>query len=336
MSEILLAIDMGGSYTSIFRKDSGLVLKEPTLIGAMMTDNGYEVKVMGKEAKDIQGKTDERTVVFSPISEGVVKSIDYATILLKHFLDKVIIHKNIFTKIKCLVPYPTGLSEEEKNDYKTVFLNVGINDVIFVPRLLCSAYGGGVNIFANSANMVIDIGGVSTDVGVINLGTLIYGATLCVGGKAIDAQIVRTVSSKYGVEIGLSSAQKLKEEIGSLYSNDTANMEVMGVDTRTKSPASVVVYATDVKMSVMPLLSEIGRIVETTLNILPPEISADVAKNGILITGGFSSIVGLERYLRTTLNLPIIIAEDAPNACILGAGKLLANLNELKRVLNEL
>ncbi len=336
MSEILLAIDMGGSYTSIFRKDSGLVLKEPTLIGAMMTDNGYEVKVMGKEAKDIQGKTDERTVVFSPISEGVVKSIDYATILLKHFLDKVITHKNIFTKIKCLVPYPTGLSEEEKNDYKTVFLNVGINDVIFVPRLLCSAYGGGVNIFANSANMVIDIGGVSTDVGVINLGTLIDGATLCVGGKAIDAQIVRTVSSKYGVEIGLSSAQKLKEEIGSLYSNDTANMEVMGVDTRTKSPASVVVYATDVKMSVMPLLSEIGRIVETTLNILPPEISADVAKNGILITGGFSGIVGLERYLRTTLNLPIIIAEDAPNACILGAGKLLANLNELKRVLNEL
>ena len=336
MSEILLAIDMGGSYTSIFRKDSGLVLKEPTLIGAMMTDNGYEVKVMGKEAKDIQGKTDERTVVFSPISEGVVKSIDYATILLKHFLDKVITHKNIFTKIKCLVPYPTGLSEEEKNDYKTVFINVGINDVIFVPRLLCSAYGGGVNIFANSANMVIDIGGVSTDVGVINLGTLIDGATLCVGGKAIDAQIVRTVSSKYGVEIGLSSAQKLKEEIGSLYSNDTANMEVMGVDTRTKSPASVVVYATDVKMSVMPLLSEIGRIVETTLNILPPEISADVAKNGILITGGFSGIVGLERYLRTTLNLPIIIAEDAPNACILGAGKLLANLNELKRVLNEL
>ena len=336
MLEILLAIDMGGSYTSIFRKDSGLVLKEPTLIGAMMTDNGYEVKVMGKEAKDIQGKTDERTVVFSPISEGVVKSIDYATILLKHFLDKVITHKNIFTKIKCLVPYPTGLSEEEKNDYKTVFLNVGINDVIFVPRLLCSAYGGGVNIFANSANMVIDIGGVSTDVGVINLGTLIDGATLCVGGKAIDAQIVRTVSSKYGVEIGLSSAQKLKEEIGSLYSNDTANMEVMGVDTRTKSPASVVVYATDVKMSVMPLLSEIGRIVETTLNILPPEISADVAKNGILITGGFSGIVGLERYLRTTLNLPIIIAEDAPNACILGAGKLLANLNELKRVLNEL
>ncbi len=336
MSEILLAIDMGGSYTSIFRKDSGLVLKEPTLIGAMMTDNGYEVKVIGKEAKDIQGKTDERTVVFSPISEGVVKSIDYATILLKHFLDKVITHKNIFTKIKCLVPYPTGLSEEEKNDYKTVFLNVGINDVIFVPRLLCSAYGGGVNIFANSANMVIDIGGVSTDVGVINLGTLIDGATLCVGGKAIDAQIVRTVSSKYGVEIGLSSAQKLKEEIGSLYSNDTANMEVMGVDTRTKSPASVVVYATDVKMSVMPLLSEIGRIVETTLNILPPEISADVAKNGILITGGFSGIVGLERYLRTTLNLPIIIAEDAPNACILGAGKLLANLNELKRVLNEL
>lgn len=336
MAEILLAVDLGGSNTSIYRKDCGLVLKEPTLIGAMMTDGGYEVKAMGKEAKDIQGKTDDRTIVFSPISEGVVKSIDYATILLKHFLDKVTPKKNIFTKIKCLVPYPTGLTQEEKKDLKTVFLNVGVNDVIFVPRLLCSCYGGGVNIFANSANMVIDIGGVSTDIGVVNLGTLIDGATLCVGGKAIDAQIVRTVSNKYGVEIGLSSAQKLKEEIGSLYSNDTANMEVMGVDVRTKSPASVVVYATDVQMSVMPLLTELCRIVDTTLNILPPEISADVAKNGILITGGLSEIVGLERYLRTTLNLPIVIAEDASNACILGAGKLLANLNALKKVLNEL
>lgn len=336
MAEILLAVDFGGSYTSIYRKDCGLVLKEPTLLGAVMTNNGYEVKVMGIDAKEIQGKTDERTVVFSPISEGVIKSPDYATILLKHFLDKVVPQKSIFTKIKCLVPYPTGLTEEEKNDYKTVFLNVGVSEVVFVPRLLCSAYGGGVNIFANSAHMVIDVGGVSTDIGVINLGCLIDGATLCVGGKAIDAQIVRNVSSKYGVEIGLASAQKLKEEIGSLYSNDTANMEVMGVDCNTKTPANVVVYATDVKMSVLPLLTEISRMVETTLNLMPPEISADVAKNGILVTGGFSGIAGLERFLRNELNLSVKIADDAPNACILGAGKLLANLNELKKVLSEL
>ncbi|MBE7075353.1 MAG: hypothetical protein E7376_05190 [Clostridiales bacterium] len=336
MADILLAVDFGGSYTSIYRKDCGLVLKEPTLLGAVMTENGYEVKVMGVEAREIQGKTDDRTVVFSPISEGVIKSPDYATILLKHFIDKVVPQKSVFAKIKCLVPYPTGLTQEEKDDYKKVFLNVGVNEVIFVPRLLCSAYGGGVNIFANSANLIVDIGGVSTDIGVINLGTLIDGATLAVGGKAIDAQIVRTVSSKYGVEIGLSSAQKLKEEIGSLYSNDTANMEVMGVDVKTKTPASVVVYATDVKMSVLPLLAEITRIVETTLNILPPEISADVAKNGVLVTGGFAGIAGLERYLRNDLNLPVKVAEEAQNASILGAGKLLANLNELKKVLNEL
>jgi len=113
-------------------------------------------------------------------------------------------------------------------------------------------------------------------------------------------------------------------------------MEVMGVDVKTKTPASVVVYATDVKMSVLPLLAEITRIVETTLNILPPEISADVAKNGVLVTGGFAGIAGLERYLRNDLNLPVKVAEEAQNASILGAGKLLANLNELKKVLNEL
>lgn len=336
MSEILLAVDFGGSYTSIYRKDCGLVLKEPTLIGAVLTNSGYEVKVMGLGAKEIMGKTDDRTVVFSPIAEGVIKSPEYATILLKYFLDKVVPKKSIFTKIKCLVPYPTGLSEKEIQEYKNVFLNVGASEVVFVPRLLCSCYGGGVNIFANSAHLALDIGGVSTDVGVVNLGSLINGATLCVGGKAIDSQIIRTVSAKYGVEIGLSSAQKLKEEIGSLYSNDTANMEVMGVDINTKSPTSVVVYATDVKMSVLPLLTEIARVVETTLNIIPPEISADVAKNGVLVTGGFACLAGMKRYLQKELNLPITIADDAPNACILGAGKLLANLDALKKVLSEL
>lgn len=336
MADTLIAVDFGGSYTSIYIKDCGLVLKEPTLIGAIMTENGYEVKAMGQEAKDIQGKTDDRTVVFSPISEGVIKSPDYATIILKHFLDKVITKKSLFSKIKCLVPFPTGISEQEKEEYKKVFLGAGINHVIFVPRLLCSAYGGGVNIFSNSAKLIVDIGGVSTDIGVINLGSLIEGATLAVGGKAIDAQIVRNVSQKYGVEIGLSSAQKLKEEVGSLYSNDTANMEVLGVDVDTKNPASMVVYATDVKEAIIPLLTEITRIIETTLNILAPEISGDVARNGILVTGGFADIAGLEKYLRNEINLAVTVSENAKNACIIGAGKLLSNINELKVILREI
>ena len=334
MAETILSVDFGGSNTSIYVKDYGLVLKEPTLIGAIMTENGYEVKAMGMEAKEIQGKTDARTIIFSPISEGVIKSPDYATILLKHFLDKIISKKKWLSKIKCVVPCPTGLTKEEKEDYKKVFLGAGVNEIIFVPRLLCSAYGSGINIFSNNANLIVDIGGVSTDVGVINLGTIIDGATLAVGGKAIDAQIVRTVSSKYGVEIGLSSAQKLKEEIGSLYSNDIANMEIVGVDIKTKTPANVVVYATDVKEAVLPLLLEITRIIETTLNILPPEISSDVAKNGILITGGFAQIAGLEKYLIKELNLPVKITDNAANSCILGAGKLLANLSELKKLIN--
>ncbi len=335
MAETLIAVDFGGAYTCIYKKDDGLVLKEPTLIGAVMTENGYEVKMMGISAKDIQGKTDNRTVVFSPISEGVVKSTEYATILLKYFLDKIL-PRTFLSKVKCLVPCPTGITAEEKEDYKTVFMNAGINEVIFVPRVLCSAYGGGINIFANNANMILDIGGVSTDIGVINMGAIIEGATLAVGGKAIDAQIVRIVSQKYGVEIGLSSAQKIKEEVGSLYSNDTANIEINGVDVRTKTPVSVVVYATDVKEAVTPLLTEINRIVETTLNILPPEISADVAKNGILVTGGFADISGLEKYMRKELNLTIKIADNNANACILGAGKLLSNLKELKMVINEM
>lgn len=335
MAENIIAVDFGGSSTCIYKKDSGLILKEPTLLCAIMTDKGYEVKAMGKEAKEIQGKTDSRRVVFSPISEGIIKSPDYATILLKHFLDKVLEKKSRFSKLKCVVPIPTGITQAEKEDYKKVFLGAGASEVIFLPRLVCSCYGAGINIFSNNANLVLDVGGVSTDIGVINLGTIIEGATLAVGGKAIDNQIIRVVSNKYGVEIGLSSAQKLKEEIGSLYVNDTANMEVLGVDVATKAPASVVVYATDIREAVLPLILEITRIIETTLNILPPEISSDVAKNGIIVTGGFSEISGLEKYLRREINLPVKITENSQNACILGAGKLLSNLSELKKILKE-
>jgi len=336
MADILLAIDFGGSYTKIFKKDYGLVLKESTLLGAIMTENGYEVKVMGNKAREIQGKTDDRTVIFSPISEGVIKSTEYATILLKYFLSKVIEKKSPFRKIKCLVSVPVGLTKEEREDIKVVFNNVGINEIMFVPRLLCSAYGGGVNVFANSASLIVDMGGVSTDIGVINLGTLIEGATLAVGGKSVDAQIIRHVSSKYGVEIGLSSAQKIKEEIGSLYTNDTANMEIIGVNLQTKTPANVIVYATDIRQAVLPLLTEITRIIETTLNILPPEISADISKNGIILTGGLANISGIERYFRYELNLPVFVVDEPENANILGAGKFLSNLNELKKIISEL
>ena len=335
MAEVLLAVDFGGTYTSIYKKGDGFVLKEPTLICAVKTEDGYDIKAMGIKAKEIQGKTDNRTVVFSPILDGTIKSNEYATLLLKYFLDKVLPKKRVFCKIKCLVPCPVGITQEEKEQYKTVFLEAGVSEVIFVPRILCSAYGGGVNIFANNAHIVVDGGGMSTDIGVINMCSIIEGATLGLGAKAIDSELVKFVALKYNVEIGLSTAQKIKEEIGSLYNSDTANMEVSGIDTRTKAPATVVVYATDVKMAILPLITEVIRTIETTLNILPPEISADVAKNGIVMTGGLATISGLEKYLKKELNIGIIIADEAINACIIGAGKLLSNIKELKQVLVE-
>ena len=336
MADIQIAVDFGGTYTSIFKKGDGLVLKEPTLIAALQTDGGLQIKALGTKAKEIQGKTDNRTIVFSPIVNGQIKSKEYASLLLKYFLEKILTKKGVFFKIKCLVPCPVGFSEEQKEEYRAVFLGAGVGEVVFIPKILCSAYGGDVNIFANNAYMVVDGGGVSTDIGVINMGAIIEGATLGLGARTIDNELVKLVALKYNVQIGLATAQKIKEEIGSLYNNDTANMEVSGMDTRTKAPASVVVYASDVKMAIVPLLTEVIRIMETTLNILPPEISADVAKNGIVLTGGLASISGIEKYLRKELNLAVSVADESSNACILGAGKLLSNIKELKQVLSEI
>lgn len=336
MADTLIAVDFGGDNTSIYKKDDGFVLKEPSLICALKTEDGYEIKALGVKAKEVFGKTDNRTVVFSPVKDGIIENEEYASILLKYFLDKVMVSKRLLGKIKCVVTCPLGLAEEEKQKYKSVFLSAGISEIILIPKILCSAYGGGVNIFSNNAHLVVDCGGNTTDIGVINMGAIIEGASLGIGGSAVDYELIRLISLKYNVDIGVSTAQKIKEEIGSLYENDTANIEVSGVDTRTKSPASVVVYAGDVKMAVLPLLQEIIKIVGTTLNILPPEISADVAKNGILLTGGLSNLFGVDKYLKKELSLNVFIAEDSPNACILGAGKLLSNKGELNSVINEI
>lgn len=336
MAEITLAIDFGSSNVWIFQKDVGLVLKEPCLIAATQSDNGYIIKALGEDAKNMQGKTDSRTIIFSPISEGVIKSPDYALELMKHLLKKSVGTIRMFTKLKIVVCVPTGITEEEKQKYISLCSSLGAKEVIAIPKIICSAYGLGINISANNAHLVVDIGGGTIDVGVINLNSLIEGATLGLGGRGMDTAIVETIKDKYGLEIGALTAQKLKEDIGSLFANDNANMEATGVNITTKSPASVVVHATDVQSAIIPFFDEVVRVIETTINQLEPEISSDVARNGIYLAGGISKISGIEKYLRNILKISVFANENGENACIYGAGKLISNQELFDKILYEL
>lgn len=337
MAEQTFAIDIGSSNICIYQKDVGLVLKEPCLVAVTKTQEGYATKALGEDAKNLQGKTDSRTSIFSPICEGEIKSDEYAFLLVKHLLKKVYKKKSLFFKdLKLVICVPTGISNFAKEKYVSLGYDLGAKEVVAIPKVICTAIGLGINISANNAHMVVDIGGGTIDVGVINLNSIIEGSTLGLGGRGMDTAIMEVLKNRYGIEIGSLTAQKLKEEIGSLFINDHASLEVSGVNVATKTPASVVCSASDIQYAITPFMTEIIRVVETTINQLEPEISADVARNGIYLAGGLSKISGIEKYFRNHLNILVYTVDNSEDACIVGAGKLISDQEFLDKVIYEL
>ncbi len=334
MKKYKFAIEMGGGYTCIYVKGQGLALKEPTLIAAEPTnDGGYKVIAMGIDAKKLVGKTKENVEIFTPIASGEHSNFEYSVVLLKHFLGKVGFRAHEDNAIFIL---PCGLSAREKENILNVCEGANLAHIALVPSALCSCVGNGRNIDSSKVNMVVDIGGTGTEIAVINMSSILKGATLGIGGKSIDASIVNFLAYSQELVIGLSTAEILKNEVGSLYENDTLNMEITGVDARTKSPKTSVVLSSDLRNAIEPFYSEIVRAIDTTINTLPPEIVADVINNKILIVGGCAKMQGLDDYLKKNLNYPVEIGDDVDNATILGAGKLLSDPQLLSSILERL
>ncbi len=333
MKKIKYAIEMGGGYTCIYVKGEGLALKEPTLIAAEPSEEGYRVIAMGNDAKKLVGKTKENVEIFTPSISGDHSNFEYSVVLLKHFLSKVGFRA---FEDNAIVIVPCGLSVKEKENIMNVCEAVNLGETLLVPSVLCSCVGAGRNIDSSKVNMVVDIGGTSTEIGVINISSIIKGATLGIGGKSIDASIVNFLAYTQGLVIGLSTAESLKNDVGSLYANDTLNMEITGIDAQTKTPRTTIELSTDLMRAIEPFYSEIVRAIDTTINTLPPEIVADIINNKILVVGGGAKIQGLEDYFRKHLNYPIEISQDVDNVTILGAGKLLSDSQLLESILKKL
>ncbi len=336
MAESTLGIDFGSSYISIIKKGEGLVLKEDNLVAVKKVGDSYKSEEIGNKAKSMLGKTDERILVFSPCCSGEIISIPHATYVLKEFLSKLSVKRNFFHKLKVIIAIPMGITKEEKLKYVEVCKNVGASEVVCIPKIFCTALGENLNITANNARLVIDMGGGTVECAVINLGTIISGSTLCIGGRTMDTAIVDFVKQKYNAEIGLNSAQMLKEEIGSLYPNDSASMEINGVSITDNIPVNITVTAKDIYNAIHLFLDEIVRIIQTTINTLPPEISSDVVRNGVVLSGGCSKIVGINKYLRQKLGLNVIISDNSDNAVSLGLNTLINNNDLLNKILINL
>lgn len=325
-----LAIEIGGVNTSIYKKNQGLVLKEPSLVCASCVGEQYEIKAIGNEAEKLQGKTNDTTYIFSPVVCGEVKSIEYASEMLKYFLNKIEVRK--FPRENAIFLVPTGITEENKEDLRKVGKLAGLGKIAFVPIVVAASYATSVPASQSKTILLAHIGGTLTDIAAINMNTILKGASIELGGRYLDIEIAQYISKKHKIEISIASAKRIKEKVGSLIENDVRTTEVVGIDESTGKPKQIVVTSEEILPILTSFMQNIITAIETTLNVCPPEVSGDVASEGLFISGGLCEIGGVAKYLAKRLSIKVNVIQDGINAPILAAGKLLSN----KKLLSEI
>ena len=333
MANISLAIKMGTSSTLIFKQGEGIVLSEPSMIAVQTSGKNRVVRAVGVRAKRILGRTDKTTQVLSPIFRGVIMDTDLAEAMLRTFLSKVIPHSFKKPNVRALVLVPIGISAVEAKNFEKVCLNCGIGEVILVPSVMCGAVGMSLPVLSSKSNLVVNMGGGTTDIAVISSGNIISGISLGFGGQDLDTAIENLIATDFKLLVGADAPESIKLEIASLYKNDSSNTEVFGVDTVTNQSRTDVVSATDILPIVEEHYRKIAVAIRDLLNTCSPEIVADVAGEGIYVCGGASGISGLEQFLASKLSVSATIDESANFVEVIGAGKLLSDNRTLKEIL---
>lgn len=327
-----IAIKLGSCNTSIFKQGEGIVLFEPSLIAYAGQGKQREIIAIGNKAKKLQGRTGTSIVVESPIKNGSIADPELAVSMLKGFLTKVLTKSLFRPKISAVVCIPLGLSLNERKLFEKVCYQSGIQDVTLVPSIICGALGYNLPVTSPNGLCLVNIGGGSTDIAAISMASIITGVNIGVGGKQMDRSIEEAVLNNYSLLIGQGVAGALKEEIGSLYPNDSSNTEVSGLDDESKLVRSVVVESRTIYDAIKNYYETIASSILAVINACPPNIAEDIACHGIYLMGGCSLIVGAEQFFRKRLNLPVIVQDQTTAIDVIGAGKLLSDTKLLQKL----
>lgn len=331
-----LIIRMGSNTTTIYRDGEGIVLKESSLVAVCGQGKDQVVKAVGDKARLMVGRTAGDTQIVNPIFEGVVNDNELATVMLKYFLDKIYGRGLFRPKICALLCVPIGISMAERKAFEKVCYNSKILDVEMVPNVICGALGMNLDVHTPRGVMVINIGATTTNIAVLGLNSIINGACVCIGGKSIDVAIENEMKNRFNMQIGDGTAEKVKIEVGSLYSNDSLSLDVDGIDVDTKGARTENVVSHDLLTVLNYYYDKIAIAIESVLISCSPDIVSDVKKSGAFIYGGGSLVTGLEAYLKNKLKFNINIVEEKGEFEVLGGKKLLNNPKQLESILRNL
>lgn len=333
-----IAIDLGTANTLVYVRGHGIVLDEPSVVAVQKNYRGGQNRVLavGKEAKDMLGRTPAGIVAIRPIKDGVIADFEVTQSMLRYFIQKAVGDRKSFIRPRIIICVPYGITQVEKRAVKEAAQSAGAREVYLVEEPMAAAIGAGLPITEPSGNMVIDIGGGTTGVAVISLGGIVYCKSIKVAGDKFDEAIVNYVRRQFNLLIGERTAENIKVHIGNAYPFDEERvLEIKGRDLVAGAPKTIEITSSQVNDALMDPLSEIIDAVRTALEKTPPELASDIVDNGIVLTGGGAMLANLDILIREKTGLPVTIAESPLNCVVMGSGRILDELDLLRQLTIE-
>lgn len=329
-----LAIDLGTANTLVYVKGKGIVLGEPSVV-AVRTDNRMKNKVLavGLEAKNMLGRTPGNIVAIRPLRDGVIADFEITEAMLRHFIHKVH-NRRTLVRPRIIVAVPSGITQVEKRAVKESAESAGAREVFLIEEPMAAAIGAGLPITEPTCNLIVDIGGGTTEVAVISLAGIVYSRSLRVAGDKMDAAIMQYIKRKYNLLIGERTSEIIKTTIGNAYPDpdDIATLEVKGRDLVSGIPKILAIDSEEIREAISEQIDAIVETVKMALEQTPPELAGDIVDRGIVLTGGGALLRNFDKLLREESGLPVTVTDDPLSTVARGSGMALDNIEILKQV----
>jgi len=325
-----LAIDLGTANTLVFSKGKGIVLNEPSVVAIREKDRRNSEVWIGEEAKKMIGRVPESIKVFRPLREGVIANFEIASLMLKYFIQKVH-NRKFFVKPRVIVSVPSGVTPVERRAVRDSTLSAGAHEVFIVDEAMAAAMGAGLPVTEPLSNMIVDIGGGTTEVAIIALSGVVYSNSIKTAGDKLDQDILNYIRKNFNMLIGPSTAEQIKVLVGRAYLDDEEEeVDVKGRDLMDGIPKTITITSTDVARAMMDSVNAIMDNLKQAMEQCPPELAADIIDTGIVLTGGGALLKNLDTRVRREMGVPVIVPEDPLSTVARGTGKMLDDLDILR------
>jgi len=328
-----MAIDLGTATTLTYVKGRGIVSHEPSVVAVQKNGSGSSrVLAVGREAKEMLGRTPGNIVAIRPMKDGVIADFEVTEAMLRYFITRAHNRKTL-VRPRIIICVPSGITEVEKRAVRDSALAASAREVYLIEEPMAAAIGAGLPITEPSGNMIVDIGGGTTEVAVISLAGIVYAKSVRVAGDKMDEAIIQHMKRKYNLLIGERTAEQIKKTLGNAYPmEETLTMEVKGRDLVAGVPKTITTNSDEIREALVEPIGAIVEAVRVVLERTPPELSADIVDKGIVLTGGGAQLRNLDILLREETGLPVMLSDDPECAVVLGTGKALDELNLLREV----